>query len=1110
MLDVTLLGGFEVRWCGHDLSSNCTPHQASILAYLLLHRHRRITRLELASVFWPEAQATQARTNVRKAIHRWRRCLPGLDHVFTLTDQEIGLRSNAPLGLDVARFEDCMDTGSLTELKEAVRLYRGDLLPQCYSDWIEPYRAMLRERFLSALRRLIAWQEAQRNLDEALIAAQRLVNAEPGAEEGYVALMRLYALKGELHAAYSTYRRCKTVLARELGVAPGQAIQELHRRLRTYRTSSIASTNALPPLIGRQQEWAELWRALREGEQGDSRIFLLEGEPGVGKTRLAHELATAAQAIGWHVAYARAYPHEAALPYSPIVQWLRSHPIPRLEPVWLKEVARLVPDRVRVRGRVADVGPLQEPWQRHRFFEALARSVLAKLPCLLVADDLQWFDRDTLEWLSYLLRYATSRLMVLGTVRAGDTDTEPVAEFLRFLHDRRQVKVLPLNPLPEDDVASLASTVIGHSLAPRCLARLHRETGGNPLFLLELLRQPSIGSDGQVPNEGTPWTTATIDTVLQSRISGLSAFVRRLAGLAAAWEGPFALGLLLEAAGEDAAQVVTALDELVRRRIIKVRPDYCYEFTHDRIREAALQVQDPAWTQWCWRRWAQTLAGQADAAAARIAGYWERAGEPLRAVPYYMASAQAALSVHAYGAAVEAFEHLLVLLPLEEQGEILFRLGEVYQRMGRYVSADAAYRRALTTVRDRRMQAWCRTRLGYLMVLKRQHLESLDQLQAALELWEEQGEMPAVSEVLWSLGLAHRYHGEWQQGVEVFGRLVQHARAMDDRIREAQAQAQCALVFRAQGQGVKAFQSLCHALWGARDSGDLLVELRSLAWMAEMFLDQGDNEAGLDCHLLAIERCLDAVSMEPVRPAIERIGPVYWDLADLPTMPVPKDEWRHLEAKLGDVWALATFSGHIGRDCLGLDAIDEAARWFNVALRLEDMLSIPYNRCRYLLGRAETARRQGRRENANADLQAGLAAAQGMHRLDVILQGELWRLHHNPGDRAAAIARAEDLTRLATTSEEKARSHHLLWKLDLARTKDRALAASMFRCLHRRIPRSGYREAYRELTGRSLGAPAPFLWPEELSRPSPDRTDLLRRVEEVATRRMHRGGSIPL
>lgn len=318
---------------------------------------------------------------------RLRQTLPNVDSFLRINKQTIQWHSDASWRLDVLDFEHAVtqarqakDSAVLrVALEEAVTLYRGDLLPSCYEEWILPERERLRQLFLEILERLIVILEEERNYVAAIRVAQRLLQHDPLHEATYRLLMRLYAVCGDRASALRTYHTCATLLERDLGIEPSHATREVYERLlqteETSREHAIPRTEflSMTPLVGRQQEWLQLQEVWRSAAAGQPHLVVLSGEAGIGKTRLAEELLTWVDRQGIHTASARCYAAEGDLAYAPVAAWLRTDTLrkalPQLPEIWLTEVARLVPDVLVERSDLPRPGPLTESWQRQRLFE---------------------------------------------------------------------------------------------------------------------------------------------------------------------------------------------------------------------------------------------------------------------------------------------------------------------------------------------------------------------------------------------------------------------------------------------------------------------------------------------------------------------------------------------------------------------------------------------------------------------------------------------------------------------------------------------------------------------------------------------------------------------
>jgi DNA-binding SARP family transcriptional activator len=221
-LRIQLLGDFCI-WNGDSVVTGLNqPRLQSLLAYLLLHRHAPQSRQQLAFLFWPDSSEAQALTNLRKLLLHLRRALPAADRFLQTDAKGVQWNGNATVTLDVAEFEHAVAqsaalTGDqvVTAWQSAIDLYRGDLLPGCYDDWIAPKRAELREKYIQTLERLALLREDHADYLAAIQVGQRLLRADPLHEVTYRRLMRLHALNGDRAAALQVYHTCATVLQRK-------------------------------------------------------------------------------------------------------------------------------------------------------------------------------------------------------------------------------------------------------------------------------------------------------------------------------------------------------------------------------------------------------------------------------------------------------------------------------------------------------------------------------------------------------------------------------------------------------------------------------------------------------------------------------------------------------------------------------------------------------------------------------------------------------------------------------------------------------------------------------------------------------------------------------
>ena len=699
-LHLRLLGDFSLLYNDQQVTSLNTTRLQSLLAFLVLHRDAPQQRQHLAFLFWPDTTEAQARNNLRQLLHQLRQVFPAIEHFLSADTHILQWHPVTPFRLDVAEFEQALaladearrrnDQRALqAALEQTDSLYRGELLPGCYDEWILPERERLRRQHQQALEQLLHLLEVQGDTVSAIRNAQRLLGFDPLSEDLYRHLMRLFALNNDRASALHVYHTCVTTLQREMGVDPDPATREAYERLMQQETPTIQAIvhHPLPAapqtLIGREREWEQLRDAWQRATEGGPYFVLVTGEAGVGKSRLVEEFLLWASQQGAVTAKTRSYAAEGQLSLAPVTDWLRSEglrsKLRQLDTVWLIEVVRLLPELLAEQPDLPRYEPVTEYGQRQRFFEALARAILVTpQPLVLLIDDLQWCDQETLEWLHFLLRFdPTARLLVLGCAREEELSaSNPLRTFLLHLRNAMHVIEIPLEPLDAAETAKLASQVTNHELELDEGLRLYHETGGYPLFVVEMVRA-NLGrvstsppeadrSHRQQPLDGARTLPPRVHAVLVGRLLQLSASARGFVELAATIGREFTLDLLITVGNADVDTAVRALDELWHKRIMREHGANSYDFTHDRLREVAYGEISAPQRRMLHRRVAQALealyAEELDAVSGQIASHYERAGMIEQALLYYQRAAAVARRVYANEDAINLLLRSLELL----------------------------------------------------------------------------------------------------------------------------------------------------------------------------------------------------------------------------------------------------------------------------------------------------------------------------------------------------------------------------------------------------------------------------------------------------------------
>jgi DNA-binding SARP family transcriptional activator/tetratricopeptide (TPR) repeat protein len=676
MLRVSLLGEQSITDDGTGVRAR-SSRTVALIGFLATHAGSPQARQCIAGLFWPDSADGQALTNLRRELHQLRQVLDD-EPSLIVTSRDLCWCDTGTCHVDVRTFDIERgaarraaaaddDDGVLRHAARALAQYRGDFLPGLYEDWVLEARSLLERQCVDLCDLVCAARARGGDLAGAVEAARRRIQLQPLEEAGYRTLMQLQADLGDRAGAVSTYHHCASVLEHELGITPDRATRQAFERLMA-RTGSApvgpgAPRTGPPPgrtgvasarLVGRSRELGVLqdqWRGAMAGQPG---LVVVRGGAGVGKTRLVTEIAGRARAQGAIVAGSQCFGTAGRLALAPVADWLRNPVVQAaaatLDEAWRTEVDRLVPSRGRS-GPGAGSRAMADAWQRLRFYEGLARALLATgRPLLLILDNMQWCDEETLAFLTFCLGLAAGApLLIAGTLRDDHPREGPgLADWTDRMRATGWLAELTLSPFEAADTARLAEAIAGQPLAETDVALLQGTTGGFPLYVIEAVRATADRGGALRPPGDLP-------AMLGNRLQQATEAARDVAGLAAAVGTDFRLELVTEASDLDADAVVAAVDELWRRRILREFRDG-YDFSHDLLRDAAYEQVSPPKRWLLHRRIAQGLellhAEDTDAVSAQLAQQYARGGRPGRAVAYYQRAVNVAAGMFAHAEAI--------------------------------------------------------------------------------------------------------------------------------------------------------------------------------------------------------------------------------------------------------------------------------------------------------------------------------------------------------------------------------------------------------------------------------------------------------------------------
>src|SRR5262245_8867367 len=463
-------------------------------------------------------------------------------------------------------------------------------------------------------------------------------------------------------------------------------------------TAFLAAT----PFVGRDAEMTRIVGLLHRVRAGEGALVMVVGEPGIGKTRLAEEVAELARREGTRVLAGRCYEGEWAPPYGPFVEAIETYAravtpeeLQRALGPGAPALARLVPS---LRERLPDIAepiPLQADEERFRLLDAVSQLLIAaaeRAPVLLVLDDLHWADRDTIAMLRHVARAVPRhRMLVLGLYRDVELDRQhPLADALGALRREAPYERVVLKGLDVGGVGALVEAIGRQEPNPGLVRALSDETDGNPFFirevLIHLVEEGKLYRErgrrtSRVPSVAELGIPEGVRQVITRRLSRLSEVANRLLSAASAFEGACRLDVVTRAAGIDEAAALDALDEALAAQLLRPTGEVdAYDFTHALIRHTLYAELNPSRQVRLHRRIAEAMAERSPDRAADIAYHYHRsaamAGAEAGVAPA-LAAADAAEAAYAHD---DAATFLRMALDLMAAGDarrprLLARLG---------------------------------------------------------------------------------------------------------------------------------------------------------------------------------------------------------------------------------------------------------------------------------------------------------------------------------------------------------------------------------------------------------------------------------------------------
>ncbi len=741
MIVVHLIG--PPRILGNDqLLSLPRRRSRGVLFYLAAH-DQPVAREQVLNMFWPDHERSAAQQLLRSTLYAIRRVVGAAliaDEEWLSLSAIVDLRTLravvADPQADAATLAALLPTGEVEALA-------GFEMPDCepFQFWLDGLRAQTRALVGRGWLRLARLREQQGDLAAALAALDAALALDPLQEDVQRDAMRLAYLRGDRVGAIRRFEQLRELLDQALGVPPMRETQALYDAIITdtlvVTAPSAPRVRPAPahswlPFLGRDAELSYLQAEARPGH-----LLLIEGVPGIGKTRLAEEFLSRRNGL---IISGIARELEQNLPYHPIraalaelivrPEWSLLRQSLHLSSLWWSELGRLLPDLA---------PPPTEPPDEPRLWEAVTRFLLElarQRPLALLLDDIQWADASTLGLLGYLLRRSAAvDLLLVATTRPPEPRSALAGLIQALVREDRLVRIAidRLSPAATFAIAQHLSPTFAHPLADW----LERSAEGNPYIIAELVRYARasgwLTADGMVDLRALsaqPVVPQSVYHLIAARLTRLSGHARRILDAAVAVGRDFDFTVAARAAALSEEAALDALAELLAARLITPLADGRFRFDHSLTMEVAYRDVGELRHRILHRRVGEALEtlyrDRLDDLAGQIAFHYAEAGVRERAAFYALRAAERAVALAAWPEAAELYTQALVGAPPTQRSAILIKLGEVRLQSGAATLAAEAFREAMAVAQTPRDAALARLALARALIPQGRYAEVIE------------------------------------------------------------------------------------------------------------------------------------------------------------------------------------------------------------------------------------------------------------------------------------------------------------------------------------------------------------------------------------------------
>lgn len=632
-------------------------------------------------------------------------------------------------------------------------------------------------------------------------------------------------------------------------------------------------------LVGREGDMQHIRAAIEAAADGDGRVIMLAGEPGVGKTRLAQEATLDARNRGFMVVTGTCYEPEQGTPFYPFLEAL-SQAYDAAPPSIQSAVRRQWPSL----GKLLPAQSIPNPEgaagsqeEQQRLFWAVTgflQAMAEHLPVALLLDDLQWADGSTLGLLQHLARHTrTHRILLLGTYRDVEIDRRhPLEAMLLDLSRQQLLQRIAVHRLPVEGTAALLAHSLGmEDTSQEFAALLHSHTEGNPFFVQEVVR--SLVERGDVYRENGRWSRRALEeievpesvrAVVGQRLSHLSEEAQTLLQEASVLGHTFVFDDLQQVDGRSEVEIERALDDAVTAGLVREAGSDLYAFNHNLTQQSLYGELSSRRKRRLHLAAGDTLERQPavvrEQRLAEIARHFQKAEVPERALPYTMQVADRAAAAFAHE---DAARYYRTALDLAQQTGDRAREAEAYEKLGGLLTATIRYRAALemlepaarlfAEINDRESEGRVVAQIGRVYYSIAAAQEGIARLEPAMESLAGEDSPHALAGLTSVLGKLYFVRGRYTEALACAERGAALAREASQGGVLAESEITRGSALIQLGRWHRGLQALEEAVDIADSASDVYSVCRALQGAAAVYLMQGD----LERHQQAMERALD-------------------------------------------------------------------------------------------------------------------------------------------------------------------------------------------------------------------------------------------------------------